>query len=200
MREARQRLRELGRAASAEEDDGPGPASRIRAVAALPSSAPSPVADPTPLFDFDEAELGSQVHFTREQRRSRRKRQVRARSIYMPRLAKDALELGRKLFPDDGERRPRSRTECKTEPRPCPFVSCRYHLYLDVSPRTGSIKLNFPDLEVWELGESCALDVAERGGVTVEHLGAMLNVTRERIRQLEIRALACLHEDLMKTA
>jgi len=26
--------------------------------------------------------------------------------------------------------------------------------------RTGAIKLNFPDLEVWELGESCALDIS----------------------------------------
>lgn len=192
-------MRELVRAVADEAEDA-APLSRLRPLTPLHAVHPDTTTGPTPLLDFDEVESESQVHFTREQRRSRRKRQVRARSIYTPRLAKGALELGRKLFPDDGQPRPRSRAECKTEPRPCPFVSCRYHLYLDVSPRTGSIKLNFPDLEVWELGESCALDVAERGGVTVEHLGAMLNVTRERIRQLEIRALTSLHDDLMKTA
>jgi hypothetical protein len=192
-------MRKLARVVADDAGDA-SPPSRLRPVVPLRAVAPGASTGPTPLLDFDEAETKSQVHFTREQRRSRRKRQVRARSIYTPRLAKDALELGRKLFPDDGEPRPRNREECKSEPRPCPYVSCRYHLYLDVSPRTGSIKLNFPDLEVWELGESCALDVAERGGVTVEHLGAMLNVTRERVRQLEIRALASLHEDLMRTA
>ena len=42
------------------------------------------------------------------------------------------------------------------------FVSCKHHLYLDVNPATGSIKLNFPDKEIWELEHTCALDVAER--------------------------------------
>jgi hypothetical protein len=65
-------------------------------------------------------------------------------------------------------------------------------LYIDVSARTGAIKLNFPDLEVWELGESCALDVADRGGTTLEDVGAIMNLTRERIRQVEVKALAKL--------
>ena len=45
------------------------------------------------------------------------------------------------------------------------FISCKHHLYLDVNPETGSIKLNFPHLEPWEMLESCSLDVAERGVV-----------------------------------
>ena len=81
--------------------------------------------------------------------------------------------------------RPACRSECKDAPRPCPHVSCRHHLYLDVNPETGSIKINFPDKEVHELKESCALDVAERGGVTLEEVGRLMNLTRERIRQLE---------------
>jgi hypothetical protein len=63
---------------------------------------------------------------------------------------------------------------------------------VDVSPRTGAIKLNFPDLEVWEMGDSCALDVADRGGTTLEDVGAIMNLTRERIRQVEVKALAKL--------
>jgi hypothetical protein len=85
--------------------------------------------------------------------------------------------------------RPRERAECATGPRPCMFISCKHHLYLDVNPSTGSIKLNFPDKEVWELEETCALDVADRGGITLEEVGAIMNLTRERIRQVETRGL-----------
>jgi hypothetical protein len=85
--------------------------------------------------------------------------------------------------------RPRSRAECANGPRPCMFISCKHHLYLDVNPSTGSIKLNFPDKEVWELEETCALDVADRGGITLEEVGSIMNLTRERIRQVETRGL-----------
>ena len=73
--------------------------------------------------------------------------------------------------------------------RPCPYVSCKHHLYLDVNPETGSIKLNFPDLESGRWSETCALDVAERGGITLEEVGEIMNLTRERIRQVEVRGL-----------
>jgi hypothetical protein len=85
--------------------------------------------------------------------------------------------------------RPRSRADCAAGPRPCMFVSCKHHLYLDVNPSTGSIKLNFPDKEIWELDETCALDVADRGGITLEEVGTIMNLTRERIRQVETRGL-----------
>jgi hypothetical protein len=85
--------------------------------------------------------------------------------------------------------RPRSRAECANGPRPCPFISCKHHLYLDVNPSTGSIKLNFPDKELWQLDETCALDVADRGGITLEEVGSIMNLTRERIRQVETRGL-----------
>jgi hypothetical protein len=65
-------------------------------------------------------------------------------------------------------------------------------LFVDVSARTGAIKLNFPDLDVWDMNESCALDVADRGGTTLEDVGAIMNLTRERIRQVEVKALAKL--------
>jgi hypothetical protein len=85
--------------------------------------------------------------------------------------------------------RPKMRAECVDGPRPCLFVSCKHNLYLDVNPKTGSIKLNFPDKEIWELSETCALDVAERGGITLEEVGAIMNLTRERVRQLEMKGL-----------
>jgi hypothetical protein len=132
------------------------------------------------------------VPMTREQRRSRRKREVRARTISVKRMTKRELEIGRLLYPESDYEKPRTRAECAEGPRPCPYVSCKHHLYIDVSARTGAIKLNFPDLEVWDLGESCALDVADRGGTTLEDVGAIMNLTRERIRQVEVKALAKL--------
>ncbi len=61
-----------------------------------------------------------------------------------------------------------------------------------MNPHTGTFKLNFPDLEVWELGVSCALDVADMGGTAIEQVSELLNVTRERIRQIETQALSKL--------
>jgi hypothetical protein len=126
---------------------------------------------------------------SRDARRSRRKRHVRARTINVKRLSRRELARQGALIPSVEEPRPRTRAECREGPRPCPHVACKHHLYLDVSPRTGAIKLNFPDLEVWEMGESCALDVAENGGITLEDVGSIMNLTRERIRQLEVTAL-----------
>lgn len=110
----------------------------------------------------------------------------------MKRLTKRELQIGALFFPP-GEAlpaRPTTRGECCEGFRPCPFVACRWHLYIDVSERTGAITYNFPDIEVEEMGESCALDVADRGGTTLEDAGAVMNLTRERIRQVELRALA----------
>ena len=86
--------------------------------------------------------------------------------------------------------RPINRSECRTSARPCLYVACKYHLYLDVNPETGSIKMNFPEVEVWELEETCSLDVAERGGITLEEVGEILNLTRERVRQVEASGLS----------
>lgn len=124
-----------------------------------------------------------------------RRARVRALTVSIKRLSKRELERGRLLYPDLPVPRPESRQDCVqgvNAERPCPFVSCKYHLYLDVSPRSGGIKVNFPHLEVWELAETCALDVADRGGVTLEEVGAIMNLTRERIRQLETRGMARL--------
>lgn len=133
-----------------------------------------------------------QQRLTREQRRSRRKRRVRAKTISVKRLSQRELARGRREFAELDAAHPRTRAECVEGPRPCPHVSCRHHLYLDVSPQTGAIKLNFPDLEVWEMAISCALDVADDGGVTLEDVGSIMNLTRERIRQMEIKALSRL--------
>lgn len=96
------------------------------------------------------------------------------------------------------EERPLTRGDCATAPRPCPFVGCKHNLYLEVNQHTGSIQFNFPELELEELEETCALDVADRDGSTLERVGHVLNLTRERIRQIEVRGLVKLkgHPDV----
>jgi len=127
-----------------------------------------------------------------ESGRRRRRSRARARTISIRRLSKTELNLGRVMYPEEQYWRPESRGECADMERPCPFVSCKYHLYIDVHPVRGSIKVNFPDLEVWEMTDTCALDIADRGGITLEEVGEIMNLTRERVRQVETQGLAKL--------
>jgi hypothetical protein len=137
-----------------------------------------------------EAEAEQAPTTSRKVRRRGRRTRMRSKTIAMKRLTKEELRLGALLYPmPDDVDRPKARHECKDMPRPCPFVSCKHHLYLDVNPETGSIKLNFPDLEVWEMRETCSLDVADKNGITLEEVGEIMNLTRERIRQVEVRGL-----------
>lgn len=85
---------------------------------------------------------------------------------------------------DPNADRPQTRADCSSGIRPCPWVSCRHNLYLDVSEK-GWLKLNHPHLQVWEMTESCALDVADRDGITLERLGQLLNISLEGARQVE---------------
>jgi hypothetical protein len=124
----------------------------------------------------------------------RRKGRRRSKTIALKRLTRQEIQDGIELADMIGYERPKSRVECISGPRPCPFVACKHHLYLDVNPDTGSIKLNFPDVPVWEMRETCALDIADRGGVTLEEVGEILNLTRERIRQVEVMGLEKLRE------
>lgn len=78
--------------------------------------------------------------------------------------------------------RPRKRGDCLNGPRPCPYVSCRYHLHLDVR---GEHFERVAPLPPEEMKETCALDVADRGESTLEAVGEIMGVTRERIRQIE---------------
>ena len=122
-------------------------------------------------------------------RRRRRRPQLKSKSVAMKRLTEEELRVGVTMYPPVEVARPTTRNECGEEMRPCPWVACKHHLYLDINPETGSIKINFPDLEPWELKHTCALDVAERGGISLEEVGEIMNLTRERIRQVEVRGL-----------
>jgi hypothetical protein len=81
-------------------------------------------------------------------------------------------------------------TEVIFRSRPCVFVACKHSFYLDVSA-TGSIILNFPHLEPGQMpaDSSCSLDLADRGAMTLEDIAVVTNLTRERIRQIELKAM-----------
>ena len=72
---------------------------------------------------------------------------------------------------------PKTRGDCLpgglNEARPCGWITCKWFL-----PRL------LPDAKF-----TCALDVADLGGVTLEEVGDLMGITRERIRQIEEKAL-----------
>ncbi len=126
----------------------------------------------------------------RDGRRGHRRRVApRSKTLALKRITKAVLREGALLYPPSEEQRPRTRGDCAGGARPCPWVACTQHLYLEVNPETGSIKVNFPDVEPAELLESCALDLADRGGLTLEDTGNLLNLTHERVRQIEVGGL-----------
>ena len=98
------------------------------------------------------------------------------------------------LVHEDGEvlpyERPRTRGECVDGPRPCPFVGCKFNLFLDVN-HAGSITTRYQEPSEMQ-PENCVLDVADRGGITLEEVGEKMGVTRERIRQIEFHARVAL--------
>lgn len=117
----------------------------------------------------------------------------RSHTIARKNLTRDVLAAGRleveAAGPPVDEERPRTRESCREQERPCPYVGCRHHLFLDVDPETGSIKFNFPDVEPDEMIETCSLDVAEREPLVLHDVANLMNLTRERARQLEVKAL-----------
>lgn len=87
--------------------------------------------------------------------------------------------------------RPHTRRDCASGPRPCPWASCSFHalvLRRDVRQMSAD---EATDL-LWRLADSCVLDVADREGATLGTVADVLGVTKERVRQIEVRASAKL--------
>lgn len=116
-------------------------------------------------------------------------RTIGARALAAQRVSLPVLD------DSDLPHRPVTRGDCVDGPRPCPWVGCRHNAYLEVNRRTGSIKLNFPGVEPDEMtpSRSCTLDIADDGPITLDLVGGVLNVNRERSRQLEADAMGSLH-------
>lgn len=63
------------------------------------------------------------------------------------------------------------------------------HLALDVTPH-GALRLTFgEDVDPTTLENTCALDVADLGGVTLDDVAAVIGISRQRVEQLEKKAL-----------
>lgn len=86
--------------------------------------------------------------------------------------------------------RPRTRSDCDRVPRPCPFVGCIHNNFLDVQQDGRSLRLNFAEPSDMSSSSSCALDVAELAGRSVDEVARALNISHTRVVQLEARALA----------
>lgn len=136
--------------------------------------------------------------------RTRRPDVKRSRIESSHRVPKYELDRGRMEYPERehpraGHGKPPALGECRERglgtSSPCPYVSCRYHLAVAVQAN-GSLRRSYPDREVDEIPETCTLAAADRGGLTLDEVGARLNLTRERVRQIELAGLANLRAAL----
>jgi hypothetical protein len=103
------------------------------------------------------------------------------------RLTDEEIKAGIELSDVDHGNRPKTRGECGElgRTKPCPWVTCKYHLAVDIT-HAGAIKQYGDPLE---MEETCALTVAEQGGVTLQQIATWWGMERERVRQIEARAL-----------
>lgn len=90
-------------------------------------------------------------------------------------------------------------------PRPCPFVSCAYHL-IEIGSDGRGIRTppefdEDPASTLSAMSDTCALDVADRtrrrmilGGEPLDHatIGQKLGMTRETVKKIEAAAMARL--------
>ncbi len=103
------------------------------------------------------------------------------------------------IYEEYADQRPKTRGDCVGGQRPCPWHSCRYNLAIDVEHKT--ITHNFPDIEPENIApdRSCALDIADMGGVSLEDVAKMTNLTRERIRQVQEKAIEKVEKKLIQS-
>jgi hypothetical protein len=133
--------------------------------------------------------------------------------VFEPVPPPPASEERRRLpMAEEDHGRPQTRGECETarglredgEPNPCPWVSCFYHLALEVGPR-GELRVVAPtspddaeDILFEAMAETCVLDVADRegwrilhgmnGGVSPATAASLLGMSAGRLDRIEHQA------------
>lgn len=75
---------------------------------------------------------------------------------------------------------PKTRGECEDGERPCPYQSCRYHLW---------DTFDFPRVDT-ATAPSCALDVADNGEHSPATIAKWFGMTRQAVENIEKRAIA----------
>ncbi len=79
-----------------------------------------------------------------------------------------------------------TRGACRRLQGPCPHAVCRFNLTSERRDNRGA-KSAQDHLPV--VHETCALEAADHGGMTLEEIASRLSLTRERVRQIELGAL-----------
>jgi hypothetical protein len=80
---------------------------------------------------------------------------------------------------------PGGREECRTGPRPCPYVRCKHHLWMRVGEeRQGSGNTSVGSTVEPVTWTTCALDVAESGPRSTREIAEWLGVSMRRVQQL----------------
>lgn len=112
------------------------------------------------------------------------------------------------LFAHLAQVRPRTRGDCIDGPRPCPWVSCRQHLLIELHESGGErplrLRLNGRGVDglrpaaladecvdffevaverLWQLEHSCTLDAADDGARRAGAVAGLLGVSRPRVMQ-----------------
>ena len=110
--------------------------------------------------------------------------------------------------------RPLLTSECRSMPRPCPYFSCRQNLVVTANggslvhiggrkhgPKTLSPRASAAEVERWSevalelletAPETCALDVAERGGATLQEIGDIYGISKWGVELAARKAMAKL--------
>lgn len=83
-------------------------------------------------------------------------------------------------MPDTKNKIPNTRGDCINGARPCPHITCKYHLYNDVSEYCQSIATPAPML--CNMCETCALDIAEEGGMSTQQVANLIGVSEWFVR------------------
>lgn len=133
--------------------------------------------------------------------------------VFEPVPVPPASEERRRLpMAEENHGRPQTRGECEAargqredgEPNPCPWVSCFYHLALEVGPR-GELRVVAPtspddaeDILFDVMGDTCVLDVADReawrinhgmsGGIPPAMAARMFRISQGRVHRVEYLA------------
>jgi len=84
---------------------------------------------------------------------------------------------------------PKTRADCPATDQPCDNILCRYHLWVDDFHRQDGTPDSRKSRAWGDPSRTCALRFADRGPLTLEFVGRITGITRERIRQLEARAI-----------
>lgn len=112
----------------------------------------------------------------------------RASGALSPRQGVRQTMAAAALYPEPQEPLPATRGDCADGPRPCPMVRCRYHLALEAT-EAGTIRLRYPEREVWEMEHTCLLDLADQGPREIREIAQILGVTEQSVGQILASAM-----------